>query len=746
MAKKTRKKQGKSGFNVNPASLLKAALQYHQAGELTQAEKRYRQVLQQQPHHAEACHLLGIATFQLGRIQDAIALYQRALNLKPDFPDARTNLGNALMATGEFEAAIQQYQTAIRLNPQDPDIHNNLGNAWIKQGNLEAAIQQYQQAIALNPTCAEAHNNLGNAWSRQDRLDQAIAHYQKALAIQPNYTIAANNLERALAEQTRQQEMAAACQTVLHKLDQLGAESSEIAELTQDIDLLQFGEVDRLLAEQNFVAARQQAQEALTQRAGLAKIIPVIAFIGAYAKSGEHEAAKTQFLDLEDRILNQEISLSRVEKDLLYKRIGFCTPFLRDDLVANITLLRCLGQHYVDCKPRGGADRQPEALSPRPGKKRSPGPLRIGFLSNHFKRSSVGWVTVDWIKALSTITPAIYCYATGQLTPDDLTQQFQQAATQFYQPTTLSDRYARPTDLSQRIEQDQLDILISLDSLTIPVQVDVLQAQPAPICMTWPGFEAPFTCSKNYYLCDWHTHPRKVESYYREILVRLPHSHFAIAGFERTPCERDRLRRQCGIGCEQVVFLCVAHGLKFTPDLVRSQLAILSQVPDSVLVYKGRGDLTVVRSAYQQACESQRVDFNRLKFLKQTPTEEDHRTVYALADVLLDSYPYNGGVHNLEALWFELPLITYKGQQFTARLGYSCLQALDIDIGIANSWQTYIDWGIQLGNNAILRQTVRARLAVAKQVNTLAPLWDPQQYAENLYVVFEALLHTATYY
>ena len=749
MAKKTKKTRKPGQPQPSLADLLTTALRYHQAGQLTQAETLYRQILQQQPRHAETWHFLGVATYQAGRIKDAIACYQRALTLKPNFPDAHTNLGNAWMAQGDLKEAIHQYQRAVRLNPQDPDIHNNLGNAWIQQGNIEAAIQQYQRAIALKPNYAEAHNNLGNALSRQDRWEDAIAQYRKALAIQPDYGIAANNLQRALSEQQRQTEIAAACQSVLQKLDHLGEQSSEIAGLTQDIDLMQFGEVDRLLAEQNFAAARKQVDEALELRAGAAKIIPAIAYIGAYAKSGQHQAAREQFLKLEDRILNQDPALSRVEQELLYQRIGFCTPFLRDDLALNTQFLKMLGQHYIQCKTLDSkakhvtANRltiEPQDGAYQPIRTRSDQSLRIGFLSNHFKRSSVGWVTVDWLSELSHITPEIYLYGTGQLKPDNLTQRFQRAAAQLYQPTDLTDHYADPASLIAQIENDNLDILVSLDSFTIPVQVDVLQAHPTPVCVTWPGFEAPFTASQNYYLCDWHTHPNGVDPYYCEQLVRLPHSHLAIAGFERTAGDRDRLRHQYGIDSGQVVFLCVAHGLKFTTELVRSQITILRQVPHAMLFYKGRGDLAVVRAAYQQVCEEQGVDVGRIKFLRQAKTEEEHRTVYALADVLLDSYPYNGGVHNLEALWFELPLVTRKGQQFAARLGYSCLQTLGIDTGIADSWETYIDWGIQLGKSDDLRQTVRSRLVEAKHPNRLAPLWNPKQYAKDLYAALEALL------
>ncbi|ERT03544.1 glycosyl transferase 41 family protein, partial [Lyngbya aestuarii BL J] len=118
------------------------------------------------------------------------------------------------------------------------------------------------------------------------------------------------------------------------------------------------------------------------------------------------------------------------------------------------------------------------------------------------------------------------------------------------------------------------------------------------------------------------------------------------------------------IGLDQVIYLSVAPGRKFNRELVEAQVAILKQVPNSILIHKAAGDVAVFQGAYQQACQAAGVSLHRVKFIPRFPTEEEHRQIYALADVLLDSYPYNGGTHTLEALWFEVPVVTRKGEQF----------------------------------------------------------------------------------
>jgi predicted O-linked N-acetylglucosamine transferase (SPINDLY family) len=121
-------------------------------------------------------------------------------------------------------------------------------------------------------------------------------------------------------------------------------------------------------------------------------------------------------------------------------------------------------------------------------------------------------------------------------------------------------------------------------------------------------------------------------------------------------------------------------------------------------------------------------------------SEEDHRTAYLLADVCLDSYPYNGGSQNLEALWFNLPVVTLVGEQSFARMGYSFLQTLSIEAGIAYNWEEYVEWGIKFGLDRELRQSVRSHLVQSKQSETLSPLWNPSQLARDMYAIFEKLL------
>src|SRR3569833_472675 len=234
--------------------LMGGALRQHQAGRLGDAERLYRQVLQLDPHFADALHLLGVLNHQvgrndaaveligqaiaqndrmpayhnnlgnalkaLGRLDAAVSSYERALAHKPDYPEAHYNLGVTLQEQGKPDEASESYRRTLALLLCFADVYNNLGNALQSLGRLEEAEAAYRQAIASRPNHVEAHINLGNVSKARGRLDQALSSYQQALALQPNSAEAHNNVGLVLLEKSELDESAAAFGHALrHKPD-----------------------------------------------------------------------------------------------------------------------------------------------------------------------------------------------------------------------------------------------------------------------------------------------------------------------------------------------------------------------------------------------------------------------------------------------------------------------------------------------------------------------------------------------
>jgi Flp pilus assembly protein TadD len=202
------------------AASLSLGLQHHQAGRLAEAEACYREILELEPQHADALHLLGVIAQQAGHHDLAIQLIRSAIQRHPQCADFYNNLANTYRLQNDLPSAVASYRSAISLDPTHIDaLHNlanvlaeqaefaeaetcfrrvldlqpshaqalyNLGNTKIKQSDLPAAIRYYRQAIAVNPDCSAFHFNLAHALQESGGLVEATGAYQRSLALAPD--------------------------------------------------------------------------------------------------------------------------------------------------------------------------------------------------------------------------------------------------------------------------------------------------------------------------------------------------------------------------------------------------------------------------------------------------------------------------------------------------------------------------------------------------------------------------------
>jgi protein O-GlcNAc transferase len=758
-------------------------------GKIEAAIRSYSQALELRPNFAEVRANIGSMYFKMGRLSEAIAHYEEAIALSPNLAGAHWNLGKVYHKNGNIEAAIACFQRTSSLNPQlvGADFHFNLGNRLFSQGKRDEAIESYEKAIAIKPDWAEAYANIGSARSQQGNLDAAITYYQKAVDLKPELEVLHSNLANSLLQQGKYESAITCYQNALkikpewadvqanlgNALSMLGRLEEALASYQQALALKpnwaevycrmghiqkqdkpleaianfekaiesnpKFSEAHQQLCDllshsTNLAGARNVADKYCENCGDVAPVMSATAYVFSYLQSGVSQQAIQKLEEIEELCYEKVETFSNIELKLLYEIFLFAVSHLRDNLEKNANFYRLIAkEYYKKAVPQRPVNRIKSAYT---GQK----PLKIGFLSKHFRRHSVGWCSEALIRELTRITPHVHLYVTGKLNKDEVTQRFEQMAGKFYWPKKYPNGFADGGEILEEVVQDDLDVLIDLDSMTVPTNVEVLNHNPAGICVSWLGFDAPYISENHYFLCDEHTHPHGVEKHYLEKLVRLPSCSVAIGELQSINVDRNAIRNALLIGLNQMTYLCVAPGRKTNPEMVRAQVKILKEVPDSLLIRKGQGDPDVIHSTYREECEIQGVDFARIKFVGQTKTEEEHRAIYYVADVLLDSYPYNGGTHNLEALWANLPVVTRAGDQYLSRMGYAFLKSANLDVGAAWSWEEYTQWGVKFGRDANFRNAVKEHLIKSKQPEHLAPLWNPQKLAREMYEVFQQLL------
>lgn len=186
--------------------LLTQAVALHQNGQTAEAEALYRRILQIEPDHFDALHLLGLLKHQQNRQAEALELISSALRANPNVAEAFSNYGVVLSRLERHREAVASYDEAIALKPDYADALNNRGNALQDLKRYEEALESYRRAIAFRPDYAEAISNRGNALKALGRHEEALASYERALALKPKHAEALNSRGVVLKELKRQKE------------------------------------------------------------------------------------------------------------------------------------------------------------------------------------------------------------------------------------------------------------------------------------------------------------------------------------------------------------------------------------------------------------------------------------------------------------------------------------------------------------------------------------------------------------
>ena len=194
---------GPTGPPSEIADAFNEGVRLHQAGRRDEAERIYCKVLEAQPDHFDALHLLGVVDLERGKPVEAIHKIDAALALNPELAEAFNNRGNALLRLRRFDEALESYGRAIALKSDYPEAFNNRGVAAQEVHRLDAALDSFDQAIALNPDYANAYNNRGNVLMELRLLDEAVASYDQAIALQLDHAGAFYNRGTSLRELMR---------------------------------------------------------------------------------------------------------------------------------------------------------------------------------------------------------------------------------------------------------------------------------------------------------------------------------------------------------------------------------------------------------------------------------------------------------------------------------------------------------------------------------------------------------------
>jgi len=679
-------------------------------------------------------------------LEQALTLARRHL-AAGRWADADT-VARAILETSPEEQGAQAVRAAVQAAAQCPAIQtaqgdaefwNNHGLAFQSQGRLAEAEAAYRQALALRPGMVEVLNNLGNVFQQQGRLPEAVAAYRLVLAAHPVVPVL-KNLAVALLALGQCSEAALLLRRVV---DEVPAEADSWLNL--GVANLGLGAFD--VAEDCF----QRAESARPNFAKAAFNLGVSC--DARGQTERATAAYLRAIDLEPNYadaynnlgicLQEQGQLSAAEaafRKVLTLRPAFAPAI--DNLgyalasQGRIDESRAFPSLYrMHFDPESGpaeiaaahrqqgarmaaqmaSYRRPPAERPNPNR-----PLRLGFISADLAAHPVGRFLIPTIEHLDRRRCQVACYC-DRANPDALTARFRAAADVWCDSRSLSHQ-----QLAERIAADTIDVLIELAGHTAGNRLMTLAAQPAPLQVTWIGYEGTLGLpTVQYLIADEHIIPPADEPYYSERVLRMPQCYVSFDPPADAPPVGPL---PCGAH-DRLTFGSLNNPAKFNAEVIACWARLLAQLPEARLLlrYKGLDD-TIVRQRFVAQFAAAGVAPERLE-IQGRVSYAQYLAEYNRIDVGLDPFPFVGGATTCEALWMGVPVITLAGRTFAGRRGLSYLRNVGLADLVATDPDDYIERAVALAQDRARLTTLRAEL---RPRMAQSPLCDGVRTAEHL--------------
>jgi protein O-GlcNAc transferase len=790
MAKAPKQRNAPDGFVV---ATFNQAMTAHRAGDLVRAEQLYRLVLANDPRQFDAMHMLGVVAGQRGDFREGARILAEALKVRPDSADGLINLGRMQAALTDYAAAAESYRKALTLNPNHPLAHNNFsiilrrlghaedaishcdkaialasnyGEAWNNRGNAlfdlgrhDESLESYTRALSLAPGLSEAMLGRGNVMLAQERYDEALANYDKAVAVKPNsadclagrgfalralkrFAPAAESFERALALDPGNADAwlgRAAVLMELRRFAEAAASFDKVLEARPDFAEAYYGRGRALQALRRYDDALADFDTALAMQPFFAECL--YAYGNLLRERNRLEEAAQAFERLYDFAPDHDF----LKGMLLYTKM-FCGDWDRyRELADAVTWDIQIGQKATEpfvyqaissspadlkrCAEIFAQARYPAAVTPVWTGERYPHDrIRIGYVAGEFRYQATSILIAELFERHDKSRFALYAFDNGWDDGSALRKRIAQACDEVVDIASLGDIAA-----AAAIRQREIDVLVDLSGYFGLERTGVFALRPAPVQVNYLGFPGTLGVHYiDYIVADKVVIPPDEAGFYTEKVAWLPDCYQA-NDTKRRIAERTPTRQERGLPEQGFVFCCFNNTYKITPDVFDVWMRLLGRVEGSVLWLLQHNELTP-RNLRREA-ESRGIAPERLVFASGIPLEE-HLARHCLADLFLDTVPYNAHTTGNDALWAGLPLLTCEGTTFPGRVAASLLRAVGVPELITGSLAEYEAKAVKLAEDSTLLASLRAKLAANRGS---CMLFDPEGFARHIEAAYAAM-------
>jgi predicted O-linked N-acetylglucosamine transferase (SPINDLY family) len=699
--------------------LLNVSIQQIQSGRLEDADRTLRQIIKIQPKNADALCFLSVVMAKKLDYKSALKLINTSIDAAPRNPIAFNNQGNILKELSRYADALASYEKAISLAPNYEEAHNNKGNVLQDLGRYQEAVICYDTAISLAPSYAEAQFNKGNALQKLGLLGASLSCYDLAISIKQDYAEAWAYKGLALNKSKNFQE-ASFCYNSAVKINprsaeiwnligllfcdnQLHQDSLEYFDKAIDIDVsfapawsnkgLALLELKRyeeaLLCFEKAISISKEGDFAL------GNLIHTKSYIGSWDKMDEY------IFELATMVNNQKKA---------------STPF---------AFLSAIDSPHgaLDVAKRWVNQYHPLKNYFPPFKINKHKKIKVGYFSPDFKNHPVSYLTAELIELHNRDFFEIYAFSLRKAPDDDdMRERLTNAFDHFLDVQDKSN-----IEIAELARDLEIDIAVDLAGHTQNGPIEIFSYRVAPIQVNYLGYPGTSGAQyMDYIIADRVVAPETSKQFFTEKIAYLPNS-YMVDDSRRQPSSKVFTRVEMGLPENGFVFCCFNNSYKFNKKTLESWARIMMSIPGSV-IWISEGNNLFQKNILIEF-KKYGIDSPRIIFAKRVDSMADHLARLSLADLFLDTLPFNAHTTAIDALKSGLLLLACTGEAFAGRVSTSLLNAMGLPELIVKTTEEYERVATELATQP--DKLIELKLKLQKNKIT-SPLFDTQTFVGNL--------------
>gem|GEM_PF-340119 len=660
-----------------------------------------------------------------GKYREAETTYSKITGFKSLNYDWYFNHAGALRQLERFEDARQKYTLALDQRSNDPAALKGLAQVLEKLGENSAAIECRQQLALLKPSQAANWNRLGSLLWRQQQFREALDSFDRALAIKPDSTTFACNRSAVLHMLGRFGEALETLEQLVSRkpddtqiLCNKGAVLKDLGRIREALDCF-----DRALTLDPGMTV------ALLNRASSLEII------GEYAQASEIYRA------LLDEGADDELLRGNLARCLRFMCDWQDMGSLNSALVEGVASgAHCIDPHtfmsitdnvklQLQCaKNRAAFTVMPREAPDFPRQPRADGKICVAYISADFREHPVSYLMSGVIEHHDRDRFHVIGVALRKPDNSETAKRITGAFDEFLVIDDKSDNEA-----SQLLREKQISIAVDLMGFTRAARSQLMARRVAPLQINYLGFPGSMGADfMDYIIADHYLIPGQHAGAYSEAIAYMPDC-FQANDRLRRPGAMELTRSRVGLPEKGFVFCSFNQNSKLGPELFKLWMELLDEVPNSVLwIYLiTEESLANVR----RAASGHGIDPQRIVAAGRADYPEHLRRLQ-LADLLLDTFPFNGGATASDALCAGLPLVTCSGEAFASRMAGSLLHAIEVPELIVDTLAGYKTLALDLARNPDRLRSIRARLEANREGS---PIFDTALFTRGLESAYSAM-------